>query len=71
MEATSLGAALAGGIGVGLYQDWNLAETLTPIVDELLPNPLLTERYDKLFRIFNRAYEAFVPLYDELSTLDG
>ncbi len=71
VEATSLGAALAGGIGVGLYQDWNLAETLTPIVDELLPNPLLTERYDKLFRIFNRAYEAFVPLYDELSTLDG
>ena len=68
-EATSFGAALAGGIGVGMYKDWSLAETLTPIVDELLPNPNLADLYEKMYAIFNRAYDAFVPLYEEISAL--
>ena len=68
-EATSFGAALAGGIGVGLYKDWSLAETLTPVVDELLPNPQLADLYEKLYGIFNRAYEAFVPIYEEIVSI--
>ncbi len=64
-EATSFGAALAGGIGVGMYKDWSLAETLTPIVDETLPDPDLGPLYERLYGFFNRAYEAFVPLYEE------
>jgi len=64
-EATSLGAALAGGIGVGLYKDWSLAETLTPIVDEIAPDPALSGLYQRQYDFFNRAYEAFIPLYDE------
>ena len=68
-EATSFGAALAGGIGVGMYKDWSLAETLTPIVDEILPDPQLTGQYEKMYAIFNRAYEAFVPLYGEMAGL--
>ncbi len=68
-EATSFGAALAGGIGVGLYSDWTLAETLTPTVDELQPNPQLFALYEKLYGTFNRAYEAFVPLYAEISSI--
>ncbi len=68
-EATSFGAALAGGIGVGMYKDWSLAESLTPIVDEIDPNPYLTAQYEKLYGIFNRAYEAFMPLYTEIATI--
>jgi xylulokinase len=67
VEATSLGAALAGGIGVGIYKDWSLAETLTPIVDENLPDPQLTARYEKLYGIFLRAYQAFEPLYADIA----
>ena len=70
-EATSLGAALAGGIGVGLYKDWSLAESLTPIQDVLLPNPQLTGLYDKLYDLFNRAYTAFEPLYADLAALQS
>lgn len=66
-EATSLGAALAGGIGVGLYKDWSLAETLTPIVDEIQPDRELGALYEHMYHFFNRAYEAFVPLYAELT----
>ena len=66
-EATSMGAALAGGIGVGIFPDFNFAETLTPIVDEIHPNPELQPLYDRLYSIFNQAYEAFEPLYKVLA----
>lgn len=62
-EATSFGAALAGGIGVGIYKDWSMAEQLTPIVDEIQPDPANRETYRRLYAFFNQAYEAFVPLY--------
>lgn len=68
-EATALGAALAGGVGVGLYRDFSLAESLTPIVDTAEPSPELKPRYEQMYAIFNRAYEAFVPLYEDLATL--
>jgi xylulokinase len=67
-EATSFGAALAGGIGVGIYKDSSLAEALTPIVDETQPNPELADLYGKLYGIFNRAYAAFEPLYTEIAS---
>jgi xylulokinase len=68
-EATSLGAALAGGIGVGVYKDWSVAETLTPIMDEIQPDPQRTAYYEKIYGIFNRAYEAILPLYTEIASL--
>jgi xylulokinase len=66
-EATSLGAALAGGIGVGLFPDFSVAEKLTPIVDTIQPNAGLGPLYDRLYGVFNRAYQAFEPLFDELA----
>lgn len=65
-EATSFGAALAGGIGVGLYRDFELAQQMTPIIDIIQPDPSLKPLYDQSYRLFNRAYEAFIPLYEEL-----
>lgn len=65
-EATSMGAALAGGIGVGLIPDFSVAEELTPIVDTILPNAEVKLVYERLYTIFNQAYEAFVPLYEAM-----
>jgi len=64
-EATSLGAAIAGGIGVGLFKDFSIAETLTPILDRLEPDTSLQPLYDRLYRLFNQAYESLEPLYEE------
>ena len=61
-----MGAALAGGIGVGMFSDFSLAEALTPIVDTVLPTPELKLVYDRMYNIFNKAYEAFVPLYEAM-----
>jgi xylulokinase len=68
-EATSMGAALAGGVAVGIFPDFSVAETLTPIVDTLLPNPEVKPVYERLYRLFNQGYETFVPLYDSLAEL--
>jgi len=66
-EATSLGAALAGGIGVGLFPGFSIAEKLTPIVDTIQPNPTLKPLYDRLYAVFNQAYGACEPLFDALA----
>lgn len=68
-EATSLGAAIAGGVGVGLFKDFNIAEKLTPIVDVINPNPALKLMYDRMMRIFNQTYDALAPLYEDLAAL--
>jgi xylulokinase len=66
-EATSFGAALAGGIGVGLYKSFEMAQELTPIVETTQPDPSLKPGYDRSYDLFNRAYQSFLPLYDDLS----
>ncbi len=68
-EATSLGAALAGGVGIGLFKDFSIAEKLTPIVDVIQPNPALKPLYDRIYALFNRTYAALEPLYDDFVTL--
>ena len=55
-EATSMGAALAGGVGVGIFPDFSVAERLASIVDTIQPNPELRPVYDRLYGVFNRAY---------------
>lgn len=70
-EATSMGAAIAGGIAVGFFPDFSIAEKLTPIVDTQLPNPDNRPVYDRLYNIFNRSYEAFLPIYDELAEISS
>ena len=67
-EATCLGAAIAGGIGIGLFKDFSIAEKLTPVVDTVLPNPDVKPRYDQMYKIFNQSYDALVPVWDALST---
>ena len=59
-----MGAALAGGIGVGIFPDFSIAEKLTPIVDRTQPDPAAAGVYDRLYEAFNKCYEALEPLYN-------
>lgn len=67
--ATSMGAAIAGGVGVGLFKDFTIAETLTPVTDTSMPDPRAAALYDRLYAAFNRAYDALLPVYDDLAAL--
>lgn len=66
-EATSMGAAVCAGVGVGIYPDYKAALKMNPKEKVILPRAEYKERYDMLYSIFNHAYEAMVPIYTELA----
>ena len=69
-EATSMGAALAGGIGVGLYEGFEMAEHMNPIEETFTPNLEARARYAKLQPIWDAAYHALEPLFEQLSRFE-
>ncbi len=68
-EATSLGAAIAGGVGVGLFPDFTIAEKLTPIASVFEVQPEEKAAYDKIYEVFEATYSALEPIYDQLAKL--
>ena len=58
------GAALVGGVGVGLYPDFSLIESMNRTVEVIDPDPAAQAVYQKTFPIFEAAYHALVPVYD-------
>ncbi|MBI1877017.1 MAG: xylulokinase [Chloroflexi bacterium] len=69
-EATSMGAALAGGVGVGLYPDFSMAKIMNRVVEVIEPDPSTRATYEKLYPIFEAAYHALTPIYDMLADAD-
>jgi xylulokinase len=65
-EATSMGAALTGGVGVGLYPDFSMAEQMNPVAEVIAPDPEAQAAYDRLLPIFDHAYQALVPVFEAL-----
>lgn len=68
-EATSMGAAVIAGVGVGCYENFNaitdfikVDEIEKPIEDNVL-------YYHKLRQVFNHSYECLLPVYEELKKL--
>ncbi|MGC9522122.1 MAG: xylulokinase [Anaerolineae bacterium] len=66
-EATSMGAALAGGVGVGLYPDFTVAAEMNPTALTLDPQPEARSVYAELLPIFRQTYEALAPVYERLA----
>lgn len=66
-EATSMGAALAGGVGVGLYTDFDIIERMNRVAVTIDPNPKAHARYNELYPAFEAAYHALVPIYAQLA----
>lgn len=66
-EATSLGAAVAGGVGLRLFKDFKVAEELVEIVEVQPPDPAAHNRYNELYPTFRAAYEVLVPIFEELA----
>ncbi|MGC8878550.1 MAG: xylulokinase [Anaerolineae bacterium] len=68
-EATSLGAAIAAGVGVGIFRDFSIVNELIEIVDRHTPSPDAQATYERLYPIFLAAYDALVPVFDQLHEL--
>jgi xylulokinase len=67
VEATSLGAAIAGGVGAGLFPDYasGAAHIVTQPGEE--PREHLGALYDEVYALFLRAYERLVPVFADIA----
>jgi xylulokinase len=68
-EATSMGAAVIGGIGVGEFKDFDAINKFIKIESDHIPNPAYREIYQKAYQVFLHSYEALVGIYEELAKL--
>ncbi|MHB0897458.1 MAG: FGGY-family carbohydrate kinase, partial [Spirochaetales bacterium] len=67
-EATSLGAAVAGGVGVGIFPDFTVAEAFNPGETRIEPDEKNAAVYQKLYPLFEESYAC---LKDIFARLDG
>ncbi len=67
-EATSMGAALTGGIGVGLYPDFSMIEHMNQVVEVFEPDPAAQAVYQRMLPIFEAGYRALIPIYEMIAT---
>lgn len=65
-EATSLGAAIAGGVGVGIWPGYLVARDLVPAVEAEAPRAEAQERYQALYPLWQDAYRRLEGLFPEL-----
>ncbi len=63
-EATSLGAAIAGGVGVGLYPDFSVAQQFIRVHAAEQPEPTRHAQYNEILPAFQEAYRALAPIYE-------
>jgi xylulokinase len=67
--ATAMGAAIAGGIGVGIFPDYGVVRDLIPISEDAIPDDSTRTRYDALYELFQESYQVLVPIYERLANL--
>ena len=58
-----------GGVGVGLYPDFSMIETMNEIAETVHPNPQNQAIYEKIYPIFNKLYEVLEPVYEEMANV--
>ena len=68
-EATSMGAAVAGGIAVGAYNDYGAARQYNQTVSRIEPVPGNAGIYRDLYDAFKEAYAQLIPVYERLARI--
>jgi xylulokinase len=66
-EATSIGAAIAGGMGVGIFSSIQAADRFVKIVDEVVPETHNVELYKRYYDIFKKSYKQLEEIFSLLS----
>ena len=70
-EATSLGAAVCGGVGIGAFRDFSVIRDFNAPVRRIEPSRNLAPVYAKLFPLFNQAYEGLLETFRGLAEFRG
>ena len=67
-DATSWGAAVAAGVGVGLY-DWSIAAQCSQVAAIVEPDLTTNAIYAELLALFQESYVALNPIFERLAQL--
>ncbi len=65
-EANSLGAAIIGGVGVGIFEDFDVAEKIIKINTTIQPNKKNSQIYKRQRKVFNACYFALEQIFYEM-----
>ncbi len=71
VEATALGAALAGGVGIGIYPDLRAIRQIIPAEQAEQPNAVYQTRYQTLYTLYQETYRALEPIMAQLAALQA
>jgi len=66
-EATSMGAAITGGVGVGVFKDFDAIHKFLKTESRVQPIPENVEKYREITPLFEDCYESLVGVYDKLA----
>jgi sugar (pentulose or hexulose) kinase len=72
-EASGLGAAIDGAVGLRLHPNFETAvQEMTRVGDTFEPDPQNHEIYDALYgRVYKQMYPRLKPLYQEIREITG
>ena len=65
-EANSMGAAVTGGVGVGLFKSFDDIDRFLEITDVHEPNPANVKAYAPIKEMFEACYQAMMPIYEKM-----
>lgn len=68
-EATSLGAAIAAGVGAGLFDSYESAAAMVKAKSQHPVNEEWAAAYKKHFPVYSKMYDRMKPLFDEIAEL--
>jgi xylulokinase len=68
-EATSMGAAVIGGVAAGVYPDFDVIHRFIRTDEVVEPNSANQAVYRKMMPIFEKCYHALVEVYEDLAAL--
>lgn len=66
-EAGSMGAAVTGGVGVGLYKDFNVIHNFIEVNHVHTPDPVAVAAYQPVKEIFDECYYALQHVFAKMS----
>ena len=65
-EATSMGAAITAGVGVGAFPDFDVVDKFIEVKQENRPNEATREQYQSRKALFEEAYVSLTDLFKKL-----
>ena len=66
-EATSMGAAITGGVGVGIFKDFTVIDELLEINAVVEPDAERHRAYQVVKERFEVCYKALLPVYEYMA----